>query len=491
MQCACDSLFNTYCYTNVHAAIYVTKEFKQRKLNFDDSLPPSVLLIGIDSMSRLNFIRTLPSTLNYIQSKNWIDYQAFNKVGLNTFPNLISLLTGYSLGDIVNISNPHTDFADNYRMIWNEYRRLGYVTAFAEDMSNINTFNYCKKGFFKQPTDFYFRHYMESVDSLPIEWRDGIIYCSGSESYNERVLNIAKDFASTFRRQPSFGLFWMNSFSHDHFNAPMAVDGKIRKFLEDLERKGIMKNTIIFFLSDHGIRVGDVRVTWTGWVEERLPFLYVWLPTSFKEAYGIQYTNVLENSLRLTTPFDLYMTLQEILTLSELNYDVEPSVSCPECKSLFDKIPEVRSCEEAGIQAAWCMCIPYRQFNPESSLAIAGANFVINETGKIISQSGVDRLKCDRLQLNRVIRSHMSVASDEWYTNKSYMTVLFETSSKMLLEATIQVNDGNPKFYVTGKISRLDQYRYTSQCVHTELLKTYCHCKQDVNFFWWILSLLQ
>jgi len=41
---------------------------------------PSVLLWGIDSMSRMNFQRTMPLMFKYLREENWYELQGYNKV---------------------------------------------------------------------------------------------------------------------------------------------------------------------------------------------------------------------------------------------------------------------------------------------------------------------------------------------------------------------------------------------------------------------------
>lgn len=41
---------------------------------------PSVLLWGIDSMSRMNFQRTMPQMHKYLRGENWHELRGYNKV---------------------------------------------------------------------------------------------------------------------------------------------------------------------------------------------------------------------------------------------------------------------------------------------------------------------------------------------------------------------------------------------------------------------------
>lgn len=40
----------------------------------------SVLMLGIDSISRLNFIRAMPKTAQYVYDNEWFEMSGYNKV---------------------------------------------------------------------------------------------------------------------------------------------------------------------------------------------------------------------------------------------------------------------------------------------------------------------------------------------------------------------------------------------------------------------------
>ena len=58
----------------------------------------NIYLIGMDSTSRLNFNRFMPNLETLWEDKfDPARILGFTKVGLNTFPNVLSLLTGLSV----------------------------------------------------------------------------------------------------------------------------------------------------------------------------------------------------------------------------------------------------------------------------------------------------------------------------------------------------------------------------------------------------------
>lgn len=78
-------------YTNGHALVRkkpdVTARFKNSDGNGTENKtrPLSVLLIGIDSISRLNLIRAMPNTAQYLYDTGWMELKGYNKVSFISF----------------------------------------------------------------------------------------------------------------------------------------------------------------------------------------------------------------------------------------------------------------------------------------------------------------------------------------------------------------------------------------------------------------------
>ncbi|KYB25404.1 uncharacterized protein LOC659038 [Tribolium castaneum] len=411
-------------YENVHVTIKPPKPLKNTSQQF------SVLLLIIDSISRLNFHRTMPETANFLKKSNFVEMKAYSKVADNSFPNCLALLTGFSL----NQSHPHCDGTkvgalDKCPIIWKDFRQHGYTTAYAED-SIVPTFNIKKKGFTDPPTDFYFKPYMEATQTLKTQFRHSIPSCSGPEGDSERILNLAKDFAITFKHNPSFGIFWMNTFSHDDVNDPFAMDVKVRDFFRDLDEAGILKESFVFLLSDHGIRYGSILETNSGWLEERTPLDMISVPAKFKREFGREYENLKQNSGKFTNPYDMFMTLQHILALGGVWHKVKPSQGCPNCVSLFDPIPD-RSCQEAAIPFEWCPC--FGRFKSLNKKIVSNA---VNYTLAKAKETVFKLCKTDKFAFYLV---SVSVSEPDHEKNKLLFVVFYLKRNTVL--ATVKFKD--------------------------------------------------
>lgn len=126
---------------------------------------PSVLMIGIDALSRINFRRTMLKTYDFMRRNKWHEMEGYNKMGDNTFPNLMAVLAGYNEETAWARCDLHgVGGIDACPLIWKNFHEYGYRTAYAEDECNMSTFNYLKRGFKDPPTDFYLRPFLMAFE---------------------------------------------------------------------------------------------------------------------------------------------------------------------------------------------------------------------------------------------------------------------------------------------------------------------------------------
>jgi hypothetical protein len=460
-------------YSNMHAILRKSRRVVERLAKGEgDRL--GVMFVGIDSISRLNLVRTMPSTVGYLERNGWLEYKGYNKMDDNTFPNLMAILTGRSLDQVKSTCwKQRSDYVDPCPLIWKEFSEAGYATMYAEDEPTIGTFNYHKVGFREQPTDYYLRPFMLAAEKfLPKKTEESsqLNLCLGPKSSAGHVLDSALEFARTFRDDLSFSLFWTNSFSHNNLNRPSSLDGEILTFLQNLAETGILNSTMVVFLSDHGIRFGKIRETYVGWIEERLPFLYFWVPPWYKKSHPRKYESLVVNSERLTSPFDLHLTLKDLI-----GSPTNGSMGCPKCQSLFEEVPWNRSCQDVGVTGHWCTCSEYKTISTDAEPVQRMVEFVLNELNKILD-GGTQYLgngtRCAKLETNRILSVRRKVVA----FNMGYeeYVILFETSpNDGLFEASIKYKN---TFQLIDTVSRVNAYGNQSRCMNEATLQKYCYC---------------
>lgn len=276
----------------------------------------SVLILGVDAVSRLNLHRQMKNTVAEIRRLGAIEMLGYNKVGDNTFPNLLAVLAGFTEKELRASCWPKDSAAlDACPWMWKEFAKRGYVSAFAEDAPWMGIFNYLKVGFVRRPTDYYTRPFFrQAEDDVGHTQRMNAKLCLGARSTTQVLLDYVRRFTcATASRHLSFALFWTCSLSHDYLNLPSAGDALYATLLRRLESCGALNRTVLLLASDHGIRWGPIRETVQGRLEERLPFLFVLLPPWFRDRYTAATANLRRNARRLTTPFDLHSTLKDLV----------------------------------------------------------------------------------------------------------------------------------------------------------------------------------
>jgi len=263
----------------------------------------------------------------------------------------------------------------------------------------MGIFQYLKYGFFQQPVDNYFHTIMYKAESaIGHTKKMNAKLCVGPRPAANVLFDYAEKFATTLSsaERRFFGFFWGTSLTHDYLNIQPKTDVIYLNLLENLVRNGVMNNTIVIVMSDHGIRWGSIRETYQGRIEERLPLVYFMLPPWFEELYPQAVSNLKRNRRMLSSPYDLHETLMDILNMTEvLGKTVDPK---SRGISFFSRIPEARTCDDAGIAENWCTCHESRNISIDDRLVLSAAGNIVEH----LNQKLFSYIQCAQLTLKEV-----------------------------------------------------------------------------------------
>uniref|UniRef100_A0A182J4D0 Uncharacterized protein n=1 Tax=Anopheles atroparvus TaxID=41427 RepID=A0A182J4D0_ANOAO len=477
-------------YTNTHALVRPQAAVRERMDRFKgrtEKRPLSVLMIGIDSISRLNLIRAMPHTAQHLYDTGWFELKGYNKIDDNTYPNLMAILTGYNNSLAYSICNPKkVGQLEECPFMWKYFADSGYATAYAEDEASINTFNYHKYGFVAQPTDHYFRPVALAAEkNLSKKLKNSLTFCLGYQHYADHIYQYALDFASQYRNDPYFGLFWTNTFSHNDISDPSSMDQRMKYYVEQLDERGILNNSMVVFFSDHGLRFGPVRMLLTGWLEERLPFNFIWLPEWFREEHPEIVQALKINRNRLTNPYDLHVTLKHVLELSGRIDNLPGPLSCPNCQSIFTEMPWNRSCEDVAIESHWCTCSNFQTIDKRSAMVQRAVAFVIDYVNRDLQEhrnSTTSNYVCATLTLGSITLAKMAREPKGKLPYNDYLLIFEGKPGGGKFESTVRHYQHRDAFEITGSISRLNEYASQSECMHIDYLRKYCYCQRSKLF---------
>jgi Protein of unknown function (DUF229) len=255
------------------------------------------------------------------------------------------------------------------------------------------------------------------------------------------------------------------------------MDEKIKNYIEDLETREILNNSIVIFLSDHGLRFGPVRFTPNGWLEDRLPFLFMWLPPWFREQHPQIVQNLKINRNRLTNPFDLHMTLKHILELSGRIDNIPGAKSCPNCQSLFKEIPWNRTCQEIGIETTWCTCASYVDIKNNSPIVINAVKYALKYINNLLDEmKNGSKSLCAQLKLKTISLAKQSKLAESSFAVSDILVVFETRPGGGKFEATIRYHEHDGRYEITGMISRLNMYGSEGGCVDVDYMRNFCVC---------------
>ncbi|KAJ1521602.1 hypothetical protein ONE63_003251 [Megalurothrips usitatus] len=292
----------------------------------------------------------------------------YNKVEDNTFPNLVALLSGMSVPELRKTcwGSDNTAHFDACPWVWKRFRREGYVNMFAEDSAWMGLFHYLKRGFVLQPTEYDPRPllYLGGKHLGRALRRGSHQVCIGQRRELDVLLDYGRKFVRAMQRdrRKFFGIVWGSSMSHDDLNSASAADEAYADYLGDVLATGVLNRTALVFISDHGLRFGDILTTRQGRLEERLPLMYTVLPEWVRRRYPRAVRNLEGNANRLVTLYDVHETLYNYMHLPSLRALEGPppppasGAPPPRGRSLFSQIPDDRTCATAGVPKHYCAC---------------------------------------------------------------------------------------------------------------------------------------
>ncbi|KAK7076302.1 hypothetical protein SK128_003802 [Halocaridina rubra] len=448
----------------------------------------SVIIFGTDSASRLNMRRHLPKTYQYlVDTLGAVDLTGFNKVGDNTFPNLVPVTIGLSHQELANHTCvPKKEKFDDCPWIWKHFKKNGYATAFIEDSPWMGVYNYMHNGFVKQPTDYYGRaFFLASEKEIGNEKHGNSNVCQGDKLSVKVLQDYSLEVARTFLNSPSFSLYWSASLSHDYLNFLHHADIPHLEYLRQLRDMGALNNTALFFISDHGMRWGNIRSTYIGMLEERLPYVLVYLPPWFREKYSQAFSNVIINAHRLTANYDLYETLHDLAYGRYANISHVTSVPSPGAKgiSLFKEIPKSRQCHDAGIPEHFCTCQDTHDV-PLSDPVLGMAALYLKSS---LNKDLYPHPQCVPFKEIEILTGRMSGSNKEMLPLdistdvQSYLLQAKLLPGDVIIEATVRYNPQLQVFQLTGEMSRINKYGDTSHCLHHTILRKFCFCKDRLK----------
>lgn len=441
----------------------------------------SVLIVGLDSISRLNFHRMMPKTVKALQSLDAVEMLGYTKVADNTYPNLIPVLAGLNKDELHDLcwQKPDKTF-DECPFLWKKFSAAGYRTVFGEDACNMTTFNYLKPGFQAQPTDYYLRPYCIGAErDIGNTCKLNANLCIGTRKTFDCLLHYTRKTAREFSSKLYFAFFWQASLTHDFFTYPQLGDDSYHDFIEYLSQEDLLNRTVLIMMSDHGMRWGEFRQTYQGRTEDSLPFVFIVLPQWWRIKYPLAWSNLRKNTRSLTTAFDLHETLIDLLNPRVLRESflkkrikTQTVSPVPRGISWFLKIPNDRTCDTAQIASHWCMCHTSNNISLNDTGVQDSVSFLVGELNAMISRYP----SCASLNLHEIKDAQVWLDKADGAILMDYTVTIQTVPGNAVFESTVRYRTDDNSHKLVGSVSRLNAYGKQSACIDEFTMRLYCYC---------------
>ncbi|CAL1536954.1 unnamed protein product [Lymnaea stagnalis] len=462
---------------------------KKREAEYAPLETLNVIMVGLDSISRNQFIRSMRQTHTYLtESLASYDMKMYTQLGKNTFPNILPLMTGSSMDEVYNWWN-ESEFSDGFDLLWKEFERAGYRTLFTEDWPATGAFHYVKKGFRSDPVQHLSRPLCLALYQDKAMW-SAEKHCVGTQPEINFHLDYVGRFLDTFNETPAYAMMLMSKLTHDDWPASRRVDAHLYHFYQQLSSRGHLNRSLLITYSDHGPRHGGIRTTFNGMVEGRTPYAFLTFPQWFLQKYPDVAQNLKTNTMRLTTHFDTHATLQDLIYFK--SPATPPTVRKKHGISLFQEIPKRRKCEDIPIPPEFCVC----GHEDMEKLDTATHQSQLVASAVLLAINGKRSVRlCEKLHLAKIIqiaRIKFPPATVEETRNTQMLRVNVQTiPGNAVYEATVFLEfdskkaqdstDTPVKLKVADTVDRLDLYGDQSFCIDDFEQKPFCYCKNKRN----------
>ena len=238
-----------------------------------------------------------------------------------------------------------------------------------------------------------------------------------------------------------------------------------------------------------------------------MPFFSIYLPPKLRSHPAFE--NLKANANKLTSPFDIYFTLLDLLyfdNIREEEFKVLPSRPLKRSLSLLRPIPHDRTCGEAGIEPHWCICVEWRSIMENEKLSQLGNKIVLEVVNVFNGFLEEEKELCAELKLSKIDRMERLVPNEgvlnyagvkdvdgfqPKFANtkllKDFVTYRFSfwtEPGSAHYEVTVEHNQGTGELKINKEaISHVNRYGNLPHCVidRNYFLGSYCVCKDMIK----------
>ena len=317
---------------------------KERILHEKYSTPYSnnIIILYIDSVSRANSLRQLKKTLNFFEK-----FMPYNGASLKQSPTENFHSFQFFKYHAFKYSTPYNypilfyGTLERKKVLITKYlKEIGYVTCFSGELcakDNARTIH-------NLTSEEVYDHQFIICDPNREHINIHTIKCLYGKKNIEHLYEYGDQFWRKYKHNRKFLLFVSNDGHEGTLEVLKYSDNIIFNFINNLYNDNLLKNTSIFLLSDHGVRMPSIYFPYDFYnIEHSLPMLYMIVNDRKNISYEKQYKNIYKNQQTFITSYDIYNTIGNLIFGDKYNKIKNKSKNhdtpkSPYGKSLFEEI---------------------------------------------------------------------------------------------------------------------------------------------------------
>ena len=308
--------FSKNQYGEMHINLNYNKTLsEERMLNEIKSTPFSnnIIILFIDSVSRVNSLRQLKKTLNFFEKFMPYKGASLEKNSSEKFHSF-QFFKYHSFRFSTAINYPKLVYGRSRRrnrvLITKYLKENGYITCYSGELcakDNTRTYH-------NLTTEEVYDHQFIICDPNRESININTIRCLYGNQNIEHLYEYGNQFWRKYKDNRKFLTIVSNEGHEGTLEVLKYADNVIFNFLNNLFNDNLLNNSSIILLSDHGVAMPSIYYIYDFYkIEKRLPMLYIIVNDRKNVSYEKQYKYIYENQQTFITGFDIYNTIGNLI----------------------------------------------------------------------------------------------------------------------------------------------------------------------------------
>ncbi|XP_076029790.1 uncharacterized protein LOC143018313 [Oratosquilla oratoria] len=335
---------------------------KKKMLAREGNLKPSVIVLALHRVSRLNFMRSLPKSFSFVNdTSGMFVFEKHARTGGDWTENFVNLISGRKTPLHDGKPDRKPDLYEG--SLFDMFSKLNYVVAGDYPLGDSRPFR--RLGFPENVFPNSLAPFWDWVEENTQNISNP--QCLGSRHRVEYEVDYLLSIVNSMSRFPYFYFNVLSNLTHSNLNNAQILDDALYRFLNDAFAFGKLDRTFLFLLSEEGFPVEEAAGDFEDEALEQLkaevraPFLALHTPPHFEDFLPKLKDTLRHNQRQVTTHFDVFESIRDLVLLhaqedpgSLRSWSSPPQGSFGH--SLWKTLPPERSCETMGVDDINCPC---------------------------------------------------------------------------------------------------------------------------------------